>query len=222
MSVTLNNVSTYYAAACKTEITGKITSKTEGTADKNTAATVNTAANTDTYEKSADAANSAADAGGYQIDVDALIEQNNKRIADFTSRIMSMVTRQGEKSNMSLFGLNLTVTDQDIEAAKESIAEGGEWSVNSVADRIMNMAYALSGGDESKLETLKNAVIRGFSQAGFDPDNRSTMPAITGDTYDEIMTRFDDWEENGMKTYSNTDLENAVKAVETRSVDVEA
>ena len=151
-----------------------------------------------------------------------MIEQNNKRIADFTSQIMSMVTKQGEKSNLTLNGLNLTVTAEDAAKAKAAISEGGEWSVNAVADRIMNMAYALSGGDESKLSTLKDAVMKGFEQAGFDPKNRSTMPEITGKTYDEILKRFDDWEKNGMKTYENTDLENAKKAAKSKSIDVEA
>jgi hypothetical protein len=137
----------------------------------------------------------------YTVDVDSLIEQNNQRIQDFTSKLMSMVTKQGEQSNLSLFGMNLTVTPQESAEAADSIAEGGEWSVNAVADRIMNMAYALSGGDESKLQTLKDAVLEGFKQAGFDSEDRSTMPAITGQTYDEILKRFDEWETTGMKTY---------------------
>jgi len=137
----------------------------------------------------------------FSLDVDSLIEQNNQRIQNFTSKLMSMVAKKGQTANAEVFGLKLNVTQQDIDDAKAAISEGGEWSVTAVADRIMNMAYALSGGDESKLSTLKDAVLKGFSEAGFDPDNRSSMPDITGQTYDEILNRFDDWEKNGIKPY---------------------
>ena len=140
-------------------------------------------------------------ASDFKVDVDSLVEQNNQRMQDFTSKLMSMAVSKGQTANADIFGMKLEVTQQDIDDARASISEGGEWSVNAVADRIMNMAYALSGGDESKVSSLKDAVLEGFSQAGFDPDNRSSMPDITGDTYDEILSRFDDWEENGMKTY---------------------
>ncbi len=218
------NASAYSAANYKAGIS-KNASKTDSATDNNTAAVAENAAKTDTFQSSAGAVNSAekvAKGDSFEIDVNSLIEQNNKRIADFTSQIMSMVTKQGEKSNLTLNGLNLTVTAEDAAKAKAAISEGGEWSVNAVADRIMNMAYALSGGDESKLSTLKDAVMKGFEQAGFDPKNRSTMPEITGKTYDEILKRFDDWEKNGMKTYENTDLENAKKAAKSKSIDVEA
>ena len=218
------NVNAYSATNYKAGIS-KNASKTDSATDNNTAAVAENAAKTDTFQSSAGAVDSAekvAKGDSFEIDVNSLIEQNNKRIADFTSQIMSMVTKQGQKSNLTLNGLNLTVTAEDAAKAKAAISEGGEWSVNAVADRIMNMAYALSGGDESKLSTLKNAVMKGFEQAGFDPKNRSTMPQITGDTYDEILKRFDDWEKNGMKTYENTDLENARKAAKAKSIDVEA
>ncbi|MGN1349561.1 MAG: hypothetical protein ACI4VM_01015 [Anaerovoracaceae bacterium] len=149
--------------------------------------------------------------GEFRLDVDSLVQENNQRMQDFTAKLMSMVSKKGETANAKIFGLNLNVTQKDIEEAKASIEEGGQWSVGVVSDRIMNMAYALSGGDESKLSTLKNAVLEGFRQAGFDPDNRSSMPSITGETYDEILSRFDDWEKNGMKPYG-MDRENGSAA----------
>jgi hypothetical protein len=177
--------------------------------------------NTDTVEISG----SQSKESDFNIDVDSLIEQNNQRMQDFTSKLMSMVTKKGETANANIFGLDLTVTQQDIDDAKAAISEGGEWSVDAVSDRIMNMAYALSGGDESKLSTLKDAVLKGFKEAGFDADNRSSMPQITGDTYDEILNRFDDWEKNGMKPYgqetSSASVSEQAALIGTK-VDVEA
>ena len=164
------NASAYSATNYKAGIS-KNASKTDSATDNNTAAVAENAAKTDTFQSSAGAVNSAekvAKGDSFEIDVNSLIEQNNKRIADFTSQIMSMVTKQGEKSNLTLNGLNLTVTAEDAAKAKAAISEGGEWSVNAVADRIMNMAYALSGGDESKLSTLKDAVMKGFDKMAQD------------------------------------------------------
>lgn len=164
----------------------------------------------------------------FSVDVDSLIEQNNQRIQSFTSKLMSMVSKKGKTANAEVFGLKLNVTQQDINEAKASISEGGEWSVTAVSDRIMNMAYALSGGDESKLATLKDAVLKGFSEAGFDPSDRSSMPEITGQTYDEILNRFDDWEKNGIHPYGmdsqkNTGLSAAdTSAKRTSVINIEA
>lgn len=74
-----------------------------------------------------------------------------------------------------------------------SISENGEWGVKAVSDRIMNMAVALSGGDASKAEVLRNAVIKGFAQVG----DVKKLPQVCQDTYKEIMNRFDHWEKNG-------------------------
>ena len=40
------------------------------------------------------------------------------------------------------------------------------WSADSTAQRIFDFAQTLAGGDSSKIETLRNAVEKGFAQAG--------------------------------------------------------
>lgn len=143
----------------------------------------------------------------YSKEVTALLEQHEQQMLQFKQSIMGMVTKQGQVSNVSIFNLNLTVTAEQSQAAKAAISEGGEWSVDAVAGRIMDMAQALSGGDTSKLDLLKKAVVDGFKAAGFDPDNRkgSGMPDITSKTYDEVMKRFDAWENS--KTDASTETE---------------
>lgn len=142
----------------------------------------------------------------YTNEVNTLLEQHARQIEEFKDKILSMISKQNERSNAKILELDLTVSNKEIQAAKEAISEDGEWGVNAVATRIMDMAYSLSGGDTSKLDLLKNAVIDGFKAAGFDPENRenSKMPAITGQTYDEIMKRFDDWK-NGTNTSTDSE-----------------
>ncbi|WP_243156043.1 hypothetical protein [Clostridium sp. C2-6-12] len=79
------------------------------------------------------------------------------------------------------------------EGAQAAITEGGPYSVNAVADRIMSMATAIAGDDKDKLQKMRDAVEEGFSQAGliFKDATTSDLPQICKDTYTEIMSRFD-------------------------------
>lgn len=122
----------------------------------------------------------------------------NDRIDSFNKMIQSMVVGQGQASNLTLFGQRLFVTPEQSAAAAKSIAPGGEYSVDSVAGRIFDMAKALSGGDPSKIKELRNAVEKGFKAAGVDFGQK--MPAITGQTHSEVMRRFDEWEQESSKT----------------------
>lgn len=87
------------------------------------------------------------------------------------------------------------------EAAAEAISENGNWGVNAVSTRIIDMAVNLSGGDMSKIGMLREAVQKGFAQVGKLED----LPEVCQQTYDEIMKRFDYLEENGtMDGYGQT------------------
>lgn len=80
------------------------------------------------------------------------------------------------------------------EGAKQSISEGGAYSVTAVADRIMTMATAIAGNDPKKIQQMRAAVEKGFSQAGldFNKATNSDLPQICKDTYTEVMKRFDE------------------------------
>ena len=80
------------------------------------------------------------------------------------------------------------------EGAKKAIGEGGVYSVNAVADRIITMAKAIAGDDPIKLQQMREAVEKGFSQAGLDfsKATNSDLPQICKDTYTEVMKRFDE------------------------------
>lgn len=84
----------------------------------------------------------------------------------------------------------------DAVEAQKAVEEGGAYSVQAVADRIMKMAKALSGADPDKIGLLKEAVEKGFKQAGVDFKKLSgqKLPQICLDTYDEVMKQFDNWQ----------------------------
>lgn len=98
-------------------------------------------------------------------EVNRLIEENERKQEEFKKLIQSLIAEQGESYNMVLFYRKLDVSPEVVEKAKESISDGGEYSVDSVAANIINMAKALSGGDSSKINELKEGFLKGFKEA---------------------------------------------------------
>ncbi|MGV8980470.1 hypothetical protein [Clostridium sp.] len=80
------------------------------------------------------------------------------------------------------------------EGAKQAIEEGGAYSVTAVADRIMAMAQSIAGDNPDKIQQMRVAVEKGFSQAGLDFNDAtgSDLPQICKDTCSEVMKRFDE------------------------------
>lgn len=108
-------------------------------------------------------------------------------------RLMSMIADQTGIYNLSINNTKFQVTDEEIEWAKKAIAEGGEYSVDAVATNIMDMAKALAGETDEYISMLRDAVDMGFEQAA--SIFGGNMPDITSETYNEIMKRFDEWQE---------------------------
>lgn len=96
-------------------------------------------------------------------------------------------------------GLQSMLSPSEIQGAKDSVSETGEFGVDAVATRIMDMASALSGGDSSKFAKLRTAVEKGFSAAtkSWGVKSMKDMPGITTDTYNEVQKRFDYMESKG-------------------------
>ncbi|MBQ4099980.1 MAG: hypothetical protein IJC83_00375 [Oscillospiraceae bacterium] len=126
-------------------------------------------------------------------EVQKLLDAEAERVENFKKMIYELISKQTNKSKGVNGEVLIEIDFKTRETAKASIAEGGEYSVDAVAGRIIDFAKALSGGDKSKIETLKNAFIEGFEQArdAFGGE----LPEISQQTYDEVMNRFDAWEQ---------------------------
>lgn len=82
----------------------------------------------------------------------------------------------------------------DPKEAQAAISEGGAYSVDAVATRIMDLATALAGDDEAMLAKMRSAVEKGFKMAGntfSEVTGENKLPQICQDTYKEVMSRFD-------------------------------
>lgn len=80
--------------------------------------------------------------------------------------------------------------EMSVEDAQAAIAEGGEWSAEAVADRIVGFVADISGGNPEKSEMLREAVRQGFEEAR--QAFGGWLPEVSEKTYQLVMERFDD------------------------------
>lgn len=129
-----------------------------------------------------------------RLTADQLKDFSEQRIASFSKMLESMFGKQSDMFKKASY-TNLNIDAATSLQAQSAIGPGGEWSSDAVSERILDMAKALSGGDPTKIATLKNAV-----QKGFDAATKSWgggLPGICNDTYNKVMKGFDEWENEG-------------------------
>lgn len=121
-------------------------------------------------------------------DADARTEQ-------LRSLVEKMMTKQGEaygKANdiwSVLSSGNFTVDAATKAQAQADIADDGYWGVSQTSSRILDFATALTGGDPSKIEEMRNAFKKGYEQA--EKTWGGKLPEISQKTYDAVMEGFD-------------------------------
>ena len=123
--------------------------------------------------------------------IQAMTDSNNT-LQSWLDNGTGILNFGGRQIDAAKFGLPEVATNS-ADAAK-AVADGGAWSVDSVAGRLFDLASAIAGDDPEKLEEMRAAVEEGFKQAGYAWENMtgsSSMPDITTKTYNELMHRFD-------------------------------
>lgn len=88
--------------------------------------------------------------------------------------------------------LKIEIDDETRLEAQAMIDEGGELSIESVSDRLVDFAKAISGGDKSKIGLLRDAINEGFKQA--EEAFGGTLPEISHKTLARTMEKLDAWE----------------------------
>lgn len=98
-----------------------------------------------------------------------------------------------EKYNGRLkeFYQNLEVDDATRLNAQQEISEDGFWGVKQTAARVIDFAKAVSGGDPSKINLLKQAIEEGYKAA--EAAWGGELPEICKQTQTAIMQGLDDW-----------------------------
>ncbi len=96
--------------------------------------------------------------------------------------------------NLKSFYSNLKVDDATRLKAQQEIGEDGYWGVKQTAQRAVDFAIALSGGDTSKLAVLKEAIEKGYSEA--ERAWGGTLPEICRQTKEATLKGLDEWAQN--------------------------
>lgn len=134
-----------------------------------------------------------------KIDQEALAEVK-KAAESANSRLKALVkdllARQGMTFKEALESPgDVEVDEQAVAEANELISEGGEFSPETVSDRIVNFAKAISGGDTEKYSLLKDAIEKGFNEAR--ELLGGSLPEISEKTYSLVMEKLDTWANGG-------------------------
>jgi len=125
--------------------------------------------------------------------VGAMWNQHQERVDSFRRMIETLLNQQAERQGLA-DGWSLSdieITPEMRAEASEMIADGGYFSVEETAARMLDFAVALTGGDPAQIDVMRDAVQRGFNQA--ERMFGGELPQISHDTLQAVMNGFDEW-----------------------------
>lgn len=123
--------------------------------------------------------------------VNAMKANLSQNISAFKQMVQALLGNQSVASWESIGDL-IKIDEATQLAAQEAISENGYWGVNQTAERLLDFAKALTGGDPSKIELMRNAFIEGFKAA--EKVWGGKLPDISYQTYEKVMEGFKEWE----------------------------
>ncbi|MBN4056491.1 MAG: hypothetical protein COA82_06140 [Alkaliphilus sp.] len=130
-----------------------------------------------------------------QVSIKRLMKESERTYQQLIDIVENLLKRQGyyvEKlGGVDLEQLEHTEIDEiAVKEAQELIGIDGELGAEKTSERIFKFAVAISGGDKSKLEDLKNAIKQGFEAVG---EIIGELPEVSKETYRLVMEKLDAW-----------------------------
>lgn len=92
------------------------------------------------------------------------------------------------------------ITSEMIEEAKADVAEDGFFGIEATANRLVEFAKTLSGGNPEKADLLKDTFLEGFSLATEAWGDE--LPEITQKTKERTIELFEEWKNGGEESIS--------------------
>ncbi len=117
--------------------------------------------------------------------------ESDKALDSLRRIVEELLIRQGK--TVKLFKPDdVVLVDEEAQLeAQALIGPEGDLGIEKTSQRIVDFAIALSGGDKTKLDTLRKAIDKGFKEA---EKVLGELPEISRETYDRIMEKLDAWE----------------------------
>ncbi|MFZ6770273.1 DUF5610 domain-containing protein [Undibacterium sp. Di26W] len=202
-------VRTYQTAQTNTPKTADASDET-GTADGTTNSTTNSTAgsttvslqsgNSDTVVYADPRLNKTA-----APDLQALLEESDRKAQEIVNLIKPLIQQQGLDLSKVVSGeQKISASPEAIKAAQAAIADGGEFSVQKTAERILSFAKAAIGDDPAKLDKITAAVEQGFKEAA--DILGGSLPDISKQTLEAIRTEFSRWKSEGIPSGDTVSL----------------
>lgn len=161
------------------------------------------------YEKThQEAVNSKSTYSKDAVTISDISKQVEKKLASLRAAVEKLFTTQSAKNSeaqgltyeeimekydgkLKDFYEKLEVDDSTRLAAQQDISEDGFWGVKQTSERAIAFAKALSGGDPSKIELLKNSIEEGYKAA--EKAWGGELPEISKKTQEATLKGLDDW-----------------------------
>lgn len=122
------------------------------------------------------------------------------RLSQLRGIVEQLITKQGTAYNeaniwnqfrQGILDGTIKVDEATAAQAAEDISEDGYWGVKQTSERILDFAKALTGGDSSKAEEMRDAIKKGFDAAAKLWGDE--LPEISKKTLEAVMKGIDDW-----------------------------
>lgn len=170
--------------------------------EKSTTDTANAASTAVVYEKSSASGTSATSYTDSKSIVAQLKADAEARTASMKNLVEKLLSKQSQTFQLAYANNpdsiwnqirqgNFTADAQTIAQAQQDISEDGYWGVKQTSERMIDFAKAISGGDASKIDTLTEAIKKGFEQA--EKMWGGKLPEISQQTYDAVMKGMEEW-----------------------------
>lgn len=186
--------------------TSELAAKVKGTGtDKDVTASESTTETSDVgvvYEPSKETTQTSAKKNA-KVDSETIAKLKadaDQRLSQLKGIVEQLITKQGKTSEtvsiwsqfrQGVLDGTITVDEATAKQAQEDISEDGYWGVKQTSERILDFAKALTGGDASKVEDIRTAIEKGFSEAAKLWGDE--LPEISQKTHDAVMKGLDEW-----------------------------
>ena len=186
--------------------TSELAAKVKGTGtDKDVTASESTTETSDVgvvYEPSKETTQTSAKKNA-KVDSETIAKLKadaDQRLSQLKGIVEQLITKQGKTSEtvsiwsqfrQGVLDSTITVDEATAKQAQEDISEDGYWGVKQTSERILDFAKALTGGDSSKVEDIRTAIEKGFSEAAKLWGDE--LPEISQKTHDAVMKGLDEW-----------------------------
>ena len=145
---------------------------------------------TASQEKETEAETSAKKSNKTEFVAKSSRQLKNESMKDMVSQLLTgQASANSDKSSIQA-QLNEILSSFDIEPIEADSEDF--WGAEKTAQRILDFAKSLAGGDSDAISTLRDAFEKGFGES--EKIWGDKLPDVCQDTYDLVQKGFDEWE----------------------------